>query len=144
MDYGQLLFNIPPQLRTLFRKLENNEKKIIKNKWSKTFNNVCLNENIMPNFSRIRHHDPAVANTPRTIEYRKYLIRRELELKDDILKRLIQERENLNENISEFPFDNASKLIIRSALDLILQNSNRVQSTVTPKSSTISTKAKSF
>ena len=133
MDYGELLFNIPSELRHLFRKLENNEKKIIRNKWSKTFNDVCINENIMPNFSRIRHHDPALANTPRTIEYRKYLIERELEQKEDILKKLIQERENLNKNINEFPSDNASKLTIRTALDLILQNSNRVQKSVITK-----------
>ena len=66
MDFGNLLYNVPEDLRKLCRKLESIEKKIIRNKWSKTFNNVCLKENIMPTFSRIHHHDPAVANTAHT------------------------------------------------------------------------------
>ena len=74
MPYGNLINNAPRELRTILRALENKEKYIIRCKWSLTFNNVCIQENIMPTFSRIRHHDPAVTNTTPTIEYRKYLI----------------------------------------------------------------------
>ena len=133
MDFGNLLYNVPEELRKLCRKLENVEKKIIKNRWSKTFNNVCLKENIMPTFSRIRHHDPALANTNHTIEYRRYLIRRELKLKEDILTKLTQEREDLNTNINEFHTHIDSKTAIRTALDLILRNSDRVQRSITTK-----------
>ena len=133
MDFGNLIFNIPEELRKTFRQLESKEKKIIKSKWSKTFNDVCLKENIMPTFSKIRHHDPAVANTTHTIEYRKYLIQRELKLKEETIKRLTQEKEELNKKIEEFDLDNTLKIEIRTALDLILLNSDRVQRSITTK-----------
>ena len=133
MDFGNLLHNVPVVLRQLYRKLERTEKKIIKNKWSKTFNHVCLKENIMPTYSRIRHYDPAVGNTSHTIEYRKYLIKRELRLKEETNKKLSQEKDDLVENISEFRIDNATKNLVQAALDLILHNSDRVQRTTVTK-----------
>ena len=133
MDFGNLLYRVPVELRKLYRKLESTDKKIIRNKWSMTFNNVCLKENIMPTFSRIRHHDPALDHNPHTVEYRKYLIERELKLKEENIRRLNQEREDLIGNINGFHTDNATKTAVQDALDLILSNSDRVQRTITTK-----------
>ena len=48
MSYLELIHAIPDNLRKLFRKSENVCQKIINAKWSITFNNVCLTENLMP------------------------------------------------------------------------------------------------
>ena len=53
MTFVELLHTVPRDLRALFRKLENIEKKLIATKWSITFDNVCLNENIMPTYTTI-------------------------------------------------------------------------------------------
>ena len=50
MTFVELLHTVPRDLRALFRKLENIEKKLIATKWSITFNNVCIKENIMPDY----------------------------------------------------------------------------------------------
>ena len=60
MKLVQLLFTVSNGLRAKYRKLENIEKKLINTKWSIIFNNVCLKENIMPNYTKIRNRDPAV------------------------------------------------------------------------------------
>ena len=41
--FGRILWNLPVSLRKLFRKLENNSKKLIKKEWSHKFNEICLN-----------------------------------------------------------------------------------------------------
>ena len=42
MSFGDILFDVPIVLRRLFRKLESMEKRLMSNKWSTTFNKVCL------------------------------------------------------------------------------------------------------
>ena len=53
MAYIRNLFALPANTRTLFRKLENLAKKQIKNKWSIAFNDACIKENLLPNYTRI-------------------------------------------------------------------------------------------
>ena len=53
MAYATLLHKLPPELRTIFRKYENLSKKLINVKWSIEFNSICLQENILPNYSNI-------------------------------------------------------------------------------------------
>ena len=48
MNYGDLLFEVPQQLRDKIRLLEKEKKKLIKTEWSKKFNISCLNENLLP------------------------------------------------------------------------------------------------
>ena len=52
MNYLEELFNLPNYIRTQIRKLENIKTKIIKCKWSLVFNDTCLKENILPNYTR--------------------------------------------------------------------------------------------
>ena len=53
MSYTNLLFNLPMNLLRLFRQLENTKKKICKAEWSTIFNNVCLQENLLPSYTQI-------------------------------------------------------------------------------------------
>ena len=56
MDYINLLHQVPNQVKNLYRKLENHHQKCIKNKWSWTFNTVCLKENLMPMFTNMLYY----------------------------------------------------------------------------------------
>ena len=84
MAYAQLLHQIPEQLRRLYRNYEALRKKQIQNEWSIIFNEICLQEDILPNFTRIKHHDPAVGRTRTTHKYRNYLLEREITKKKEI------------------------------------------------------------
>ena len=53
MNYLDELFKLPNYIRSKLRKLENVKTKIIKSKWSLVFNDTCLKENILPNYTRI-------------------------------------------------------------------------------------------
>ena len=51
MSYTQQLFNLPNNLLSLVRNLETTRKKICKAEWSTIFNNVCLQENLLPSYT---------------------------------------------------------------------------------------------
>ena len=53
MNYGNLLFDVPPTLRDLIRNLEKENKKLIRAEWSQKFNISCLKENLLPKHTYI-------------------------------------------------------------------------------------------
>ena len=133
MDFVELLFKLPEELRKTFRRLEATEKKLICITWSITFNSVCLEENLMPNYTKIRHHDPAVANTSHTLEYRKYLVQQDIVVKEKNKVDVEKQKEILERTIGEFQFDSELKMATKDALNLTLHNSEKVQKTKTLK-----------
>ena len=133
MDYGRLLYQLPDQLRSLIRKYEALGKKLINNKWSSKFNETCLQEDILPNFTRIRHHDPAVGKTRTTLKYRRYLLEREIEKKKKIAVELNIQKEECLSNINSFSSNPQLKSNVMNELQRILENSNNVAKTKTIK-----------
>ena len=53
MSFVNLLHQLPTNLKSMVRNLESINQKIIKTNWSIVFNNVCLNENIMPKYTNM-------------------------------------------------------------------------------------------
>ena len=51
MQYLDLLHRTPTELKSKLRELEGLYQKIIRNKWAIAFNEVCINEQIMPKFT---------------------------------------------------------------------------------------------
>ena len=49
MNYGELLYEVPNDLRRLYRALERYKKKMTSLTWSCTFNKICLQDNINGN-----------------------------------------------------------------------------------------------
>ena len=88
MNYGDLLYEIPQQLRDLIRSLEKEKKKLIKTEWSKKFNISCLNENLLPKHTNVRNRDPAMNENPITYEYRRNIIAQELEQNNNQMETL--------------------------------------------------------
>ena len=56
MNYLEHLHSLDNELKNKFRKLESIHLKIINTKWSHTFNEVCLKENILPNYVNLKKH----------------------------------------------------------------------------------------
>ena len=108
-------------------------KKLINITWSLEFNSVCLKENILPNYTRIRHHDPAVRKTTSTVNYRRYLIEREIRLKERDHTKYCNQRDLILTQIEEYQGDDQSRVSINTALKSILENSDKVQKTKTLK-----------
>ena len=117
MNFGDILFDVPIVLRHLFRKLESTDKRLISNKWSTTFNRICLKENLMPKHTTIRHHDPVVRNTSSALDYRGYLIKRELKIKENDQVRLSKQRDFIVKQIKECQGEPTVKSDVMNALN---------------------------
>ena len=122
MSYASLLYKIPEELRRLYRKYEAYCKKEVNNEWSKKFNEICLQEDILPNYSRIQLRDPAVSNQSKNLNYRRYLVKKEIEDKEKQKYQLEQQRNNIRETIDSFTCSNEKKLSIDKALSDIISN----------------------
>ena len=53
MTYIDELLKLPNYWKKIIKKLESTKLKLLKAKWSTYFNNVCLTENLLPNYTRI-------------------------------------------------------------------------------------------
>ena len=53
MTYINELLKLPVFWRNIIRKLENLKFKLLKAKWSSIFNEICLKEKLLPNYTRI-------------------------------------------------------------------------------------------
>ena len=123
MKYVDLLETLPDELKKLFRQYEVVRKKLINIKWSLEFNSICLKENILPNYSRIKHHDPAVKNTATTLQYRRYLIKREITIKKKNEEDLKKLKNQCELKIDDFVCDIDAKNKVKNYLENILKNS---------------------
>ena len=50
--FGNVLRATPPALKVLFRSLEDLHKKANSKKWSANFNQVCISEQLLPNYAK--------------------------------------------------------------------------------------------
>ena len=129
MSYANLLHSIPEELRKLYREYENISKKIINTKWSITFNSMCLKENLQPNHSRIKHHDPAKRRTAATRQYESYLVEQENKEKARTMKSFEEQKTELLEKIESYKCNVELKKPVFSELCEILKNSDNVAKT---------------
>ena len=133
--YVNNLRNLPFTASSILRKLENVKRKIIKCKWSIVFNETCLNENILPNYTNIRYHDPAVEYTSSALTYRKSLVRRELEEKKNLLIDLENHEKLHHEEFTNYDYDESivTKPTIITLLNEVIDSANNVQKIKTLK-----------
>ena len=126
-EYATLLRSVPAVLRKLYRDLENTKKKIINIEWSITFNNVCINENIVPDYVYNNKTDPAKSNFGSHVEYQRSLVKREIKTKEKTLQSLLDKKDTILWQIESFEVEERLKCSIGKSLDLILQNSDRAK-----------------
>ena len=79
MNIGVLIFNLNYNYKKLVRKIENFNKKLNNVNISIAFNQLCLNENLLPKFTDIKTCDLTNKHQDITLSYRKKLISREIE-----------------------------------------------------------------
>ena len=122
-NFGELLYTLPAELKDLLRNFERVSKKLIMSTWSIKFNKTCLRENLLPNYSNFRYHDPAVARTKTTLEYRRYLVDREIKTHENKISTFETELKILEEKITNFPYNQELKTRVKDSLNQIISNS---------------------
>ena len=62
------------------REFERIQKKICRHKMSTMFNEICINEEMLPKYTYFKLHDPAAHKYNSTLEYRRDLVKRQITL----------------------------------------------------------------
>ena len=70
------------------REIEKLSKKVINAKNTLAFNQTCLNNNLLPKYTKIRLHDAALQDSNLTNEFCQNLIKEEIKLKEDVITTL--------------------------------------------------------
>ena len=95
--FGSLLFCLPPQEKSIARKLEKLLYKLNAAETAVIFNRICLQEGLLPKYTQLRLHDPDAARDGHTRAFRRRLAVRQLESKKDIVRRLKKEVADLRQ-----------------------------------------------
>ena len=82
MTFGILLYSLQTEERSSIRKIEKISKKLISAQFAVIFNNVCLQENLLPKYMDIREHDPALRRSEITMSYRRNLLMHQVQVKE--------------------------------------------------------------
>ena len=98
MNFGNLIYNLPENHKKSVRNFEKINKKLINAKYSLSFNKCCLKENLLPIYTNINLHDRATREENITVEFRKKLIERQIDIKKNEHTSI---ENNLKEQLSE-------------------------------------------
>ena len=70
MSIGNILFNLPKQVKKTVRSIETIQRKLVKAQNALVFNQTAIKEDLLPNYTNIKTHDPATKQKAFTKEYR--------------------------------------------------------------------------
>ena len=93
-SFGEIIFHLPTNEKKLIRKLEKLIYKKNAAETAITFNNVCIQEGLLPNYSSLRLHDPSASDELQTQAFRRRLVERQLQNKE-------AEKSNISRQIQE-------------------------------------------
>ena len=79
-NYGQYINQFPQNTIKVIREFEWIQKKICRHKMSIMFNEICINEEMLPKYTYFKLHDPAAHKYNSTLEYRRDLVKRQITL----------------------------------------------------------------
>ena len=96
-NLGQLLYQLPAEVKTLIRKLEKFLYKLNAAETAITFNKVCMKEGLLPKYTNLRLHDPTAADDRHTLAFRRRLAQRQLEEKQEEARHIASAVEDLQQ-----------------------------------------------
>ena len=88
MNFGNVLFNHSDENKKIIRNIESINKKIINAKLSVLFNQTCISNNLLPNYTNIHLNKEAVKRKKFTLEFRERLVRNEIQEKQGLINEL--------------------------------------------------------
>ena len=98
-NYGQYLNQFPPNTIKVIREFERIQKKICRHKMSIMFNEICINEEMLPKYTYFKLHDPAAHKHSSTLEYRRDLVKRQITLSKNNIHSLNLESQKIRNNL---------------------------------------------
>ena len=88
---GNLLFPLPNETKKIIRLIEKSHYKINGAELAEIFNKICIKEGNLLKYANLRLHDPTAREAPATAKFRRVLIWRQLNERQQKLQRIHEE-----------------------------------------------------
>ena len=75
---GTSIASLPSNIKSSIRLLERTEKKLINCQCSLLFNRTCIQENLLPKYTKFKLYNSAIENDASTVKYRRGLVEKEI------------------------------------------------------------------
>ena len=113
---GDLLTKLNDSSRNAVRNIEKVQKKLVNVRNAVTFNETCIEQGLLPKYSNIRLHDPAIRQRQCTLDFRRNLVQEQLKDKKAELVRLEQEQKKFQSEFAKEDIGNKIRNDIYRAL----------------------------
>ena len=133
MNLAQNIFNLPREKKCVIRRVERLLIKEINLKYDLVFNETCINEGLLPTYTNIRLHNPAARHEGITVNFRRDLIKRQINLKKEELKNIEKHLEDAWTKYREIQLDDELRTRIGAALDNSVAHTKNITKNKTSK-----------
>ena len=122
MTISEILNTVSIEGRSTFSKLQKVNRKICKAKNAILFNDICLQENILPKYTNIKLHDQRAKKQLFTEEFQRKLVIHQLETKKKLVEKLVKKKESLHEKLSNSNIEHGNLRQLLTYLDEKTEN----------------------
>ena len=113
---GDLIAQVNHNAKDIIRSLERTQKKIVNAENSVIFNRTCLEQGLLPKYSNVRLHDPAIRQKQCTFDFRRNLVKEQLEESESDVIKLKEEQVKLQRQFTKEEIDEQKRDEIYRAL----------------------------
>ena len=133
MSIGNILFNLPKQVKKTVRNIETIQRKLVKAQNALVFNQTAIKEDLLPNYTNIKTHDPATKQKAFTKEYKKSLVLEQIEQKQKIVEELNEKLSKLQKDFDESNLNARTKEELLQHFELSARNCDHAAKVKTRK-----------
>ena len=113
---GDLISGFSHTAKAVVRSLEKLQKKLINERSAIVFNQTCLLNGLLPNYTNIRLHSPAIRKRSITLDFRKKLVEEQVREKKAEVSRLEAEYKELQRQLIQEVDDSETRRKVHEAL----------------------------
>ena len=122
MNITETLNSIPDTIKKAFNQAQKLNKKLSKAKAALLFNDICLNENILPKYTNVRLHDQRAKKQSFTETFRRNLVNHQKEIQEKRVSEIEKKLRRLQEALAESEVDDTIKRRLFAYLDEKCEN----------------------
>ena len=122
MNFAETLATVPSDIKRTFNKIQKLNRKLSKAKNAVLFNDICIQENILPKYTNIKLHDQRAKKQLFTEEFQRNLVKHQLKTKQELVEKLDHKLASLNEALQNSLIEASKKKTLFGYLDEKAQN----------------------
>ena len=132
-NYGRLLHSFNEDDRRVIRNLESIKRKLNNCHNAVMFNSTCIKENLLPTYSNIKLHNEAVQHSRITENFRRNLVKQQLDEKTELLAHLKRELDRVETEFTNLNISQELRNEVNHALGTIIEKHSELTQTKTIK-----------